>query len=68
VSSLGKRGLDSLGHLQLAGPVFVIGVPLREDTLASKELARCAEFYASQAKTSFKTRPCTSVRRLRMPL
>ncbi len=35
----GERALDRLGHLQLAVAEFVVGVPLREQTLFSKELA-----------------------------
>ena len=36
---VGERALDRFGHLELPVAEFVVGVPLREQTLFRKELA-----------------------------
>ena len=35
-----ERLLDCLGHFELAGAEFVVGVPFREETLPAEELTR----------------------------
>ena len=47
VLAIGQRGFDRFSHLELAGPVLVIRVPLGKRAIAGEELPRGGRFGGS---------------------